>query len=144
MIRLTFSEENGKFGVAGMNESNQDEKLYACVKKLKDYEDLGLNPDEIYWKLNKLKAKDERLKEENARWQEEHKRINLAGAKKVENLQQQLKFNTHQVCEKIRERYNLEGKPITDAFCDTQYGYVMVSAKDLSKFLDEIEKGANT
>lgn len=45
-----------------------------------------------------------------------------------------------EVCEKIRERYNLEGKPITDAFGDTQYGYVMVSAKDLKQFLDQIQK----
>lgn len=52
-----------------------------------------------------------------------------------------LKIITKQVCEKIRERYNLVGKPITDAFGDTQYGYVMVSAKDLNKFLDKIEKG---
>ena len=45
-----------------------------------------------------------------------------------------------EMCEKIRERYNLENKPITDAFGDTQYGYVMVSAKDLKQFLDQIQK----
>lgn len=33
--RLTYHEENGDFGVAGMNEENQDEKIYACIAKLK-------------------------------------------------------------------------------------------------------------
>lgn len=45
-----------------------------------------------------------------------------------------------QVCEKITERYNLEGKPITDEFGDTQYGYAMISAKDLKQFLDQIQR----
>lgn len=45
-----------------------------------------------------------------------------------------------EVCEKITERYNLEGKPITDEFGDTQYGYAMISARDLKQFLDQIEK----
>lgn len=45
--RLTYHEKNGDFGVAGMNETNQDEKLYACICKLKDYEDLGFNPSEL-------------------------------------------------------------------------------------------------
>ena len=45
-----------------------------------------------------------------------------------------------EVCEKIRERYNLEGKPKNFGFGDTPYGYVMVSAKDLKQFLDEIQK----
>ena len=45
-----------------------------------------------------------------------------------------------EVCEKITERYNLEGKPITDEFGDTQYGYEMISAKDLKQFLDKIQK----
>lgn len=44
------------------------------------------------------------------------------------------------VRENIIERYNLEGKPITGAFGDTQYGYIMVSAKDLKQFLDQIQK----
>lgn len=45
-----------------------------------------------------------------------------------------------QVCEKITERYNLEGKPITDEFGDTQYGYEMISARNLKQFLDQIQK----
>lgn len=45
-----------------------------------------------------------------------------------------------EVCEKITERYNLECKPITDEFGDTQYGYAMISAKDLKQFLDQIQK----
>ena len=45
-----------------------------------------------------------------------------------------------QVCEKIIERYNLEGIPITGAFGDTQYGCIMVSAKDLKQFLNQIQK----
>ena len=47
MKRLTFHEPDGRFGVAGMNEENQDDKMYMCVVKLKDYEDTGLNPDDI-------------------------------------------------------------------------------------------------
>lgn len=54
-----------------------------------------------------------------------------------------LQDNTHDICEKIRERYNLEGKPIVNVFGDTSYGYVMVSAKDLKEFLDQIDKGEN-
>ena len=45
--RLTFHEENGDFSVAGMDETNRDEKLYACICKLKDYEDLGFHPSEL-------------------------------------------------------------------------------------------------
>lgn len=45
--RLTYHEKNGDFGVAGMNETNQDEKIYACICKLKDYEDLAFHPGEI-------------------------------------------------------------------------------------------------
>lgn len=47
MKRLTYHEKDGSFGVIGMKEENQNEKLYACVFKLKDYEDLGLSPDEV-------------------------------------------------------------------------------------------------
>lgn len=78
MKRLTFKEENGKFGVVGMNEDNQDEKLYMCVKKLKDYEDLGLNPDELDFKLHELEEKDELLKTYDKRlliYQDEEKII---------------------------------------------------------------------
>ncbi len=46
MGRLTFSED-GKFGVVGMNADNEEEKLYGCICKLKDYENTGLSPDEV-------------------------------------------------------------------------------------------------
>ncbi len=46
MHRLTFSE-NGKFGVVGMNAKNQDDKLYMCVAKLKDYENTDKSPDQV-------------------------------------------------------------------------------------------------
>lgn len=72
-------------------------------------------------------------------------------SKKIDSLSKEnshLKAQLHkekqqavnEVCEKIIERYNLEGKPITGAFGDTQYGYVMVSAKDLKQFLNKIQK----
>lgn len=46
MGRLTYSE-GGRFGVVGMNEANEEEKLYGCICKLKDYENTGLSPDEV-------------------------------------------------------------------------------------------------
>lgn len=46
MGRLTYSE-GGRFGVVGMNEANEKEKLYGCICKLKDYENTGLSPDEV-------------------------------------------------------------------------------------------------
>ncbi|MDO5558099.1 MAG: hypothetical protein Q4F95_00710 [Oscillospiraceae bacterium] len=46
MNRLTYSE-NGRWGVIGMNEQNQDEKLYGVACKLKDYEQCGMDPDEL-------------------------------------------------------------------------------------------------
>lgn len=64
MIRLTF-RENDKFGVVGMNEENQDKKLYACVLKLTDYEDTGLSPNDIL-----------KLKEENDSYNETMKYLN--------------------------------------------------------------------
>ena len=45
--RLTFHEENGDFGVAGIDCKTLDEKIYACICKLKDYEDLGFHPSEL-------------------------------------------------------------------------------------------------
>lgn len=47
MIRLTYNEPNGKWGIVGMDESNQDQKMYAVAAKLMDYEKIGLNPDEV-------------------------------------------------------------------------------------------------
>lgn len=45
--RLTFNKPDGSFGVVGMNCSNEDKKLYSCVAKLKDFEDIGFNPEEL-------------------------------------------------------------------------------------------------
>ena len=45
--RLIFCEPDGKWGIKGMNEKNQDEKMYAVAAKLKEYEALGLTPDQI-------------------------------------------------------------------------------------------------
>lgn len=64
MIRLTFREKE-KFGVVGMNEANQDKKLYSCVLKLIDYEDTGLSPNDIL-----------KLKEENDSYNETMKYLN--------------------------------------------------------------------
>lgn len=64
MNRLTFHEKDGTFGVAGMNEENQDQKLYMCIVKLKDYEDKGLSPDEVEqltYKIEDLQAENKRL-----------------------------------------------------------------------------------
>lgn len=63
--RLTYHEEDGRFGVAGMNAENESEKVYACICKLKDYEDLGLSPDEVeqlVYKYDDLKREVEQLK----------------------------------------------------------------------------------
>ena len=47
MQRLTFRKPDGTYGVAGMNEQNQEQVLYVCVKKLLHYEETGLSPDEV-------------------------------------------------------------------------------------------------
>ena len=44
--RLTFCED-GRWGINGMNKDNESDKMYAVSEKLKDYENLGLNPDEV-------------------------------------------------------------------------------------------------
>ncbi len=46
-MRLTFKEPDGTWGIKGMNESNQDKKLYGVSKKLLDYEETGLSPEEV-------------------------------------------------------------------------------------------------
>lgn len=45
MNRLTFKEPNGTFGIVGMNEQNQEEKMYAVACKLLAYEETELPPD---------------------------------------------------------------------------------------------------
>lgn len=54
MKRLTFREPNGRWGIAGMNAENEYEKTYGCLCKLLDYEELGLNPDDMEQKLMEL------------------------------------------------------------------------------------------
>lgn len=54
MKRLTFKEPSGKWGVVGMNAENECEKTYGCLCKLLDYEELGLNPDDMEQKLMEL------------------------------------------------------------------------------------------
>lgn len=86
--RLTYHEENGDFGVAGMNEENQDEKLSACVAKLKDYEDLGFHPsdvemflrlyDEIVEKQDKLLSEIARIRHSNLLLEKELKNYQKA------------------------------------------------------------------
>lgn len=47
MKRLTYYESNGKWGVCEMNQMNEDQKMYAVASKLKDYENTGLQPNEV-------------------------------------------------------------------------------------------------
>lgn len=47
MIRLTYSKPNGEFGIEGIDIKELDTKLYSAICKLKYYEDIGLNPDEV-------------------------------------------------------------------------------------------------
>lgn len=78
MNRLTF-RENDKFGVVGMNEENQDKKLYACVLKLTDYEDTMFSPNDIL-----------KLKEENDGYDKTMKYLNRVRDENKQ-LKQQLK-----------------------------------------------------
>lgn len=48
MNRLTFRNVDGGFGVIGMNETNETEKITACIDKLAAYEDTGKEPEECY------------------------------------------------------------------------------------------------
>lgn len=47
MKALTFIEPDGTWGIEGMNDSNQEQKMYAVACKLRDYERTGLQPDEV-------------------------------------------------------------------------------------------------
>ncbi len=52
MKRLTFKNPDGTWGVTGMNEENQDKKMYSVACKLRDYEDCGMDPIELQNKLS--------------------------------------------------------------------------------------------
>lgn len=58
MIKLTFEEPDGTFGVVGMNADNKETKLYACVKKLLAYEQTELSPSDV----EALKLQNKNLK----------------------------------------------------------------------------------
>ena len=57
MKRLTFKESCGIWGIVGMDKPvyEFEEKIYRCLDKLVDYEELGLNPDYIEQKLTELR-----------------------------------------------------------------------------------------
>lgn len=58
MKRLTFEEPSGRWGIVGMEKSVdeiEDFAIYRCLEKLCDYEELGLNPDDIDSKLFALR-----------------------------------------------------------------------------------------
>ena len=56
MKRLTFKEPDGGWGIVGVDKPvyEFEEKIYRCFDKLKDYEELGLNPDDMEQKLMEL------------------------------------------------------------------------------------------
>lgn len=58
-----------------------------------------------------------------------------------EKLQQQLKDNTKQVCEKIRDYITSNKKDEYDYYNDEFSGRYTVNVKDLNKFLNQIENG---
>ena len=45
--RLTFKNPDGRWGVVGMNEQNESEKMYGVAAKLRDYEELVDSPDKV-------------------------------------------------------------------------------------------------
>lgn len=58
MKRLTFKEPSGKWGIVGMEkpvDEIEDFSIYICLEKLCDYEELGLNPNDIDSKLSGLR-----------------------------------------------------------------------------------------
>lgn len=61
MKRLTFREQNGRWGIVGMNADNENEKIYGCLNKLLDYEETGLEPADIIRLKSKLEDMEENL-----------------------------------------------------------------------------------
>ena len=57
MKRLTFNEPPIGWGIVGVDKPvyEFEEKIYRCFDKLKDYEELGLNPDDMEQKLMELR-----------------------------------------------------------------------------------------
>lgn len=91
MNRLTFKEPDGTWGIVGMNEENEREKLYAVCAKLKDYEEIGLQPDEVErWKDNTTEVIITKLKEQQKRIsssikEEESDQFNKLHLMRIEN-----------------------------------------------------------
>ena len=57
MKRLTFKEPDGRWGIIGTDKpvcDIEDLAVYICLEKLLDYEELGLNPDDMEQKLMEL------------------------------------------------------------------------------------------
>lgn len=54
MKRLIYKEPNGNFGVKGIDIKTLNNRLYMIICKLKDYEDLGLSPDDVQHLIYKL------------------------------------------------------------------------------------------
>lgn len=53
MNNLTFIEPNGNWGVVGMNKENVEDKMLEVAMKLRDYEQTGMEPEEVaYMKEN--------------------------------------------------------------------------------------------
>lgn len=52
MNRITFSKENGDWGIEGIDLTELSPKLYGAVMKLKKYEDTRLDPYEVEDKLS--------------------------------------------------------------------------------------------
>ena len=45
--RLTFKNPDGQWGIIGMNEQNESEKMYRVAAKLRDFEELVDSPDKV-------------------------------------------------------------------------------------------------
>ena len=77
MKGLTFIEPDGTWGIVGMNESNEKQKMYAISCKLRDYERTGLQPDDVErLRNNAVDMIREKLIEHRALLQEKEKKEN--------------------------------------------------------------------
>ena len=75
MNGLTFTEKDGSWGIKGMNEENEEKKMYAVACKLRDYEKTGLQPDEVLrLKENAVDEIISKLEKQLAQLQEENKK----------------------------------------------------------------------
>ena len=92
------------------------------------------NPNEL-----KIINKNERLKYQKLLYKYKQQIAELKAEN--EKLKQQLKDNTKQVCEKIRDYITSNEKDEYDYYNDEFSGRYTVNVKDLNKFLDQIEKG---